>query len=79
MIQGLLGVLTALILDGGVAFRTFLVAALGYWLMVAMLLVRRPMTPTWIDLQLVRWGILPLFIIVVFLGPILLHLTGLYP
>lgn len=78
-LQAFLGVLTALILDGGVAFRTFLVAALGYWLIVAILLIRRPMTPTWFDLQLVRWGILPFFLIVALAGPVLLRVTGLYP
>jgi len=75
-VQAVLGVLTSLILDMGEAGRSFLIALLCQWATVFILLVRRPMAPTKVDLEIVRLGIIPLVFIVYIFGPILLHSLG---
>jgi hypothetical protein len=76
MIQGALGVPVALILDGGPMLRVFLVAMLGQWSTALIILLRRPTNPTRLDLAMVRYGILPLFIVVLCFGPLLLRMLG---
>jgi hypothetical protein len=75
-IQGVLGILTALILDGGQMHRAFWVAMLCQWSAVFIILLRRPMNPTRLDLAIVRYGVIPLLIVVAGFGPILLRLLG---
>jgi hypothetical protein len=77
IIQGTLAVLTALMLDFGQTHRAFWVAFLGQWLMVWLILFRRPRNPTRLDLAIVRFGIVPMLILVAGAGPWLLRLTGL--
>lgn len=57
------GCLAVLMLDGGVTARVVGVAALGFWLCVALVIFRRPSTPTKFDLAFVRWGFWPILAI----------------
>lgn len=57
IVQGTLAALTALTLDFGQTHRAFWVAFVCQWLMVWMILFRRPMNPTRLDLAIVRFGI----------------------
>ncbi len=52
----------ALMLDGGTAARVCGCAVAGFWLGVAIIMVRRPAEPTAVDLGLIRWGFFPLLI-----------------
>ena len=76
LLQAVLAVLTALVLDFGQTHRAFWVAFLCQWAMVWIILFRRPMNPTRLDLAVVRYGIFPLLIIVAGWGPWLLRLLG---
>jgi hypothetical protein len=58
-------VLTALMLDGGRSARYCLVAFIGNCLLVAVIILRRRVSPTRIDLFCIRWGL-----------PLLMVLTG---
>ncbi|XZE36226.1 hypothetical protein SH501x_001784 [Pirellulaceae bacterium SH501] len=69
LIQAVLAVVTALVLDFGQMHRAFWVAFLCQWAMVWIMLFRRPVNPTWFDLSLVRYGIVPLLITVAGAGP----------
>jgi len=74
--QAILLVLTALILDGGHSLRAFSVALLCQWATVFLILLRRSKSPTKLDLQVVRYGILPLLLAVVIFGPTILTMLG---
>lgn len=47
---------TALMLDGGMRFRLSLVGAGAHWALILICLVRRPETPTRMDLGFIRFG-----------------------
>lgn len=74
-IQAVLFVLTALIMRPE-PHHAFLVALLCQLATDFMILIRRPLAPTKFDLAIVRYGILPLFVVVLWLGPVLLRLLG---
>ncbi len=69
LIQGVLAVLTLLVLDYGQMHRAFWVSFLCQWAMVFINLLRRPMNPTRLDLAIVRYGVVPIFILIVNAGP----------
>jgi len=73
-IQAILAVLTALMLDSGETHRVFWVSVLCQWATVFIILVHRPMAPTKWDLAIVRYGVIPLLIVVAMFGPDLLRL-----
>jgi hypothetical protein len=54
--QLIVGVLAALMLDGGKTARIVGVTVLAFWLCAAVVIVRRPNEPTKLDLAIVRWG-----------------------
>jgi hypothetical protein len=54
--QLVLGVLAALLLDGGATARTMVWFIAAFWLVFAMIAVRRPFRPTTADLAIVKWG-----------------------
>jgi hypothetical protein len=62
--------LTALLLDCGEMHHRALVATIGYWLILSVIILRRPTTPTKTDLFLIKFGFLFLFLIVVRLAPV---------
>ena len=74
-IQAVLFILTALIMSPG-PFRAFLVALLCQLATDFMILIRRPLAPTKLDVSIVRYGIIPLFILVFWFGPVLLRFLG---
>jgi hypothetical protein len=76
LIQAVLAVVTSLLLDFGQTHRAFWVAFLCQWAIVWIILFRRAMYPTWFDLSLVRYGIIPLLFIVAGVGPWFLRLLG---
>jgi len=76
ILQGIFAVLTALILDFGQTHRAFWVAFLCQWALVWIILFRRPMNPTRLELAIVRFGIVPILFLVVGLGPWLLRALG---
>jgi hypothetical protein len=61
-LQVLLGFLSLLILDGGTTARICGIALVAFWGGAAVLLWRRPQSPTRVDIQLLRFGYLPLVI-----------------
>lgn len=78
LIQAILAVLSVLVLDHGQTHRAFWVAFLAQWTMVWIILFRRSLQPTGMDLAFVRYGILPIGIIVAAGGPWLLRALGLH-
>lgn len=61
--QVVIGLLAALTLDGGLIARVVGVAMLAYWLCVALVVARRPQSPSPFDLWLVRWGLWPVLLV----------------
>lgn len=66
--QASLAVLAALMLDTGETGRAWSAALLSHWAIIWLILLRRPLRPTRFDLAVVRYAMLPLLIIVTFLG-----------
>ncbi len=62
------GVLSALVLDNGVTGRAFFVALLCHMAMTSLIMARRPLSPTAFDLWLVRWGLIPLGLLIATVG-----------
>ncbi len=61
--QILLGLLAGLILDGGGVAQIFLYTLVAFWSGFAMIVLRRPTSPTKTDLFLIKWGTFILFVI----------------
>lgn len=53
--------LCLLLLDGGRTARICAASMLGYWVGVALVMVRRANDPSRLDLAVIRWGYVPLF------------------
>jgi len=62
-LQVLLGFLSLLILDGGTTARICGIALVAFWGGAAVLISRRPHSPTRTDIELLRFGYLPLAVI----------------
>ena len=77
-LQGVIAVLSALVLDCGDTATLSLVALLAFWFGVFVMVVRRPRQPTGADLWLLRWGYLPLVVIAQIGGRAWWHWRGLY-
>lgn len=56
-------VLTALMLDGGIALRRVAVACIAFWIMALVIVVQRGRTLPDLDILLVKWGYLPLLLL----------------
>lgn len=59
-LQAVMVALSQLVLDFGTSARICGLALLGFWAGVALIIARRPSTPTRTDLALIRIGFLPL-------------------
>lgn len=59
-IQSLVAVLASLVLDGGTTGRLCGIALIAFWSGAALIIGRRPDSPTDTDLDLIRVGYLPL-------------------
>lgn len=66
-LQVLLGFLSLLILDGGTTARICGIALVAFWGGAAVLIWRRPQSPTRTDIELLRFGYLPLVVVAFFL------------
>jgi hypothetical protein len=62
-------ILSSLLLDFGQTFRVCAVAAIAHWIVIAIIVARRPASPTGLDLGIIRWGFVPLCIVVGRLAP----------
>jgi hypothetical protein len=56
LVQAILGILSALMLDLGETLNIFQVAFVGHWAGMLFILVRRPLSPTKTDIVFIRWG-----------------------
>ena len=74
--QVLLGFLSLLILDGGTTARICGIALIAFWGGSAVLIWRRPQAPSRIDIELIRFGYLPLIIIAYFAVHWIWHMRG---
>lgn len=75
-LEAAMGILTALILDGGETFKFFGVALLAHWIGMILILWRRPLSPTKFDLSFIRIGIIPLLVASAAIGPSVWKLIG---
>ena len=66
-LQVLLGFLSLPILDGGTTARICGIALVAFWGGAAVLIWRRPQSPTRTDIELLRFGYLPLVVVPFFL------------
>lgn len=57
------GLLASLALDGGVLARVVGVAILAFWLCLVVILVRRPRSPSKLDLRIVQWAFWPILVV----------------
>jgi hypothetical protein len=62
-LQVILGILAMMVLDGGHIAHTTGIAVLAFWTGAAVIIFRRPTTPTPTDLWLIRFGFLPLIVV----------------
>lgn len=66
-LQALVGFLSLLVLDGGGMARICGIGFAAFWPAAALLILRRPTTPTPTDIALIRFGFLPVLVIAFFL------------
>ncbi len=76
IVQAVFLILSALMLDMGQAFNLALLGWIAYWAMAAMIVVRRPESPTRADLFAIRWGYLFSYFAVAIAGSIWWHHMG---
>jgi hypothetical protein len=57
--QVAVGVLAALVLDGGTMAKVVGVAVLVFWICASVIILRRPQNPTRVDLEFIDWGFWP--------------------
>jgi hypothetical protein len=67
--QAVTGVVSAMLLDGGVLFRVWCIAFLAFWAAVLLIVLRRPISPTRVDILLIKCGFIPMFIVAFCVSP----------
>ena len=77
--QVILAVLAGLMLDQGQTARAFGIALICHWAVILIILHRRPLYPTRLDLAITGYGTLPLLMLIMTLGPWLLRRIGTPP
>jgi hypothetical protein len=75
-LQVVLGILSLLILDGGATARICGIALVAFWGGAAVLIWRKPRSPTRTDIQLLRFGYLPLVVVAFFLVQFIWTMRG---
>ena len=75
-LQVFAGFISLLILDGGTTARIFGIALVAFWSGAVMLIWRRPQSPTRSDIELIRFGYLPLVVVAFFLVHFIWVLRG---
>lgn len=76
VLQVLTTLLLLTILDGGTLAKAGGAAMFGFWTGVAIVMLRRPKTPSTLDLLYVRWGYLAMLVIAIALAPYMGALRG---
>jgi len=76
-LQLILGILSLLILDGGTIARICGIALVAFWGGAVALIWRHPQSPTRTDIELIRFGYLPVAVLAFFLVQFIWHLRGL--
>jgi len=76
-IQVIVAILSLLILDGGQVAQVCGVALVAFWAAGALLIYRCPQTPSRADLQVIRFGYLPVVVLAFVLVNWIWHLRGL--
>ena len=76
VLQVIVGILSLMILDGGDCARICGAALLAFWGGAVVLIWRRPVTPTKTDLELIRFGYLPVVIIAFFIIQLVWRMRG---
>jgi len=75
-LQVLLGLLSALLLDGGTMARICGIALVAFWGGAIVLIWRRPLFPSRTDIEFVRFGYLPVVVIAFFLVHFISQIRG---
>ena len=76
IVQIVIFLLTALMLDGGETNKLCMMAICGYWIGVGSVLVRRGASPTKLDLLFIRYGMFVLFVLTPFIARIVYGIIG---
>jgi hypothetical protein len=76
ILQTVLGVLSALMLDGGETARICGIALVAFWGAAAVLIWRHPHSPSRIDITFVRFGYLPVVVVAFCLVHFIWHVRG---
>jgi hypothetical protein len=76
ILQLVFGFFTALMLDGGRSFEFFKVAFVGHWIGILMIVGRRPISPTKVDILFIRWGLLLLLLTMGVIAPFIWSMIG---
>ena len=69
-------IFSSLVLDGGMMLRYSLFALAPAWALILLVILRRPAEPTPLDLKVVRFSYLAVWILLLVLSPLLALLTG---
>jgi hypothetical protein len=75
-LQIVLGLLAALILDGGGIAQVCGIALLAFWGGAVVLIWRHPQSPSRLDVELIRFGYFPVILVSFFLACWIWHLRG---
>jgi hypothetical protein len=76
--QVLFGILSAFVMDFGVLAWLWCSAMVGYWVGFAFVRVRGKGKPTKVDLFVLKWGFVPLFVLAMFLFALLVSYNRTY-
>jgi|LakMenEpi03Aug12_release.lakeMendotaPanAssembly.Ray.scaffolds.fasta_scaffold580348_2 hypothetical protein len=63
VLQSIATVLLMLVLDGGSLAKVGSASMVAFWIGAAVVMARRPRTPTGLDLLYIRWGFLPVLLV----------------
>ncbi len=66
--QAVAGVLSAMMLDGGVFLEVWCFTILAFWVGVILIVLRRPLSPTRLDVLAIKYGFVPFFIVACWLS-----------
>ena len=77
-LQAVVAVISGMALDFGQAAQICGIALLAFWSGVLVLIWRRPLTPSPLDLSLVRVGYLPVVVLAAVLVPVIWRLRGVW-
>jgi len=74
--QILLGLLTGMMLDGGLLGSIFLYSLAAFWVGFLTIFARRPRNPTKADIFLIKWGTFLLFLVSILMSPVIWKIRG---